>query len=103
MYKHITPHNYNYRLSMVFQTRVCFSASISSKGEKHPWVWNTIDNLFIVILPITLLVFTLTMARAPLVSDDSFVSQASSVIWKIITRKDHRKNTQNSDNYTFSL
>lgn len=38
-----------YTLSMVFQTRGCFSASISLKGLKHSPVWKTINNLFIAV------------------------------------------------------
>ena len=37
---------------------------------------------------------SLATPRACLVSSDNFPSQASSMIWKIITRKDQRKNAQ---------
>ena len=41
---------------------------------------------------------SLATPRACLVSSDNFPPQASSMIWKIFTKKDQRKNAQNSDN-----
>ena len=41
---------------------------------------------------------SLAKPHACLLSSDNFPSQASSMILKIITKKDQRKNAQNSDN-----
>ena len=57
----------------------------------------TNDNLFIDILPMTTLSIVLATSRASLVSSDNFPSQVSSMIRKIITKKDQRKNAQNSN------
>ena len=45
----------------------------------------------------TTLSISLAMPRAALVSSDNFLSQASSMIWKVITKKNQRKNAQKSD------